>query len=112
MSIDHDAEHQALEHSIDATRRALGAAIGAVHTDVIRHRAETKDGFADLKGELGDVQTDLEAVRIDVAGVREDLGTVKGDVAGLRSDLDAVKGDVAEIKGTLAQILDRLPPRG
>ncbi len=117
MSIDHDAEHhdaehQALEHSIDASRRALGAAIGAVHTDVLRHRAETREGFADVKGDIGDVQTDLEAVRIDVSGLREDLGTVKGDVAGLREDLDAVKGDVAEIKGTLAQILDRLPSRG
>ncbi len=63
MSIDHDAEHQALEHSIDATRRALGAAIGDVHTDVVRHRAETKEGFAEVKADLSQVKADVAALR-------------------------------------------------
>ncbi len=36
---------------------------GDVHTDVLRHRAETKEGFAEVTADLSQVKADVAALR-------------------------------------------------
>lgn len=53
-------------------------------------------------------QSDLEAVKIDVAGLKDDVAILKGDVAGLKEDVATLKNDVASIKEDFHKILDSL----
>jgi len=65
-----------------------------------------KDNLREFQVELADFKTE----------VTEEITTLKGDVAGLRRDVAGINGELAEFKlevrGTLAEILDRLPPKG
>ncbi len=62
MSIDHDAEHQALEHAIDAGFRAQGDAIGRLHADVQEFRGETRANFEAIDRRFNRLEDKVGAV--------------------------------------------------
>ena len=58
-----------------------------------------KDNMREFQVELADFKTE----------VTDEITTLKTDVAGLKGELAEFK---LEVRGTLAEILDRLPPKG
>lgn len=53
----------------------------------------------------------LTGLRSDVRTLKGDVSALKGDVSTLKGDVSALKSDMGVVKGTLAEILDRLPPK-
>jgi chromosome segregation ATPase len=64
--------------------------------------ASLKTSFATLQADVVGLKADVATLQADVTGLKADVTTLKTDVAGL-------KADMAEVKGTLAEILRRLP---
>ena len=76
------------------------------------------DNLADLRRKFdtfGKVQARhtkaLKTLTGDVATLKTDVATLKTDVATLKTDVAGLKDDMVQVKGTLGEILDRLPPR-
>jgi chromosome segregation ATPase len=77
---------------------------------------------ADLGENVTGLRTDVNGLRNDVDGLRNDVDGLRNDVDGLSVKVDKLQVDVAglkteltefkvEVRGTLAEILDRLPPK-
>jgi chromosome segregation ATPase len=76
----------------------------AVSSDVYKLR----DDVNGLTVKVDKLQVDVTELKADVAGLKTDVAGLKTDVAGLKAELTEFK---VEVRGTLAEILDRLPPK-
>jgi chromosome segregation ATPase len=64
-----------------------------------------------LKTDVAQLKTDVAQLKTDVAELKTDVAQLKTDVAELKTDVAALRSDMAEMKGTVQQILARLPER-
>jgi hypothetical protein len=58
---------------------------------------------------LGQLISDVDILKTDVAGLKTDVAQLKTDVAGLKTDVAELRSDMAGVKATLGEILRRLP---
>ena len=83
--------------------------IGGLKDNMREFQVELADFKTEVTDEITTLKGDVSGLKTDVAGLKGDMTQVKGDVAGLKGELAEFK---LEVRGTLAEILDRLPPRG
>ena len=79
--------------------------------DVASLEAAFNSDVAVLKTDTATLKIDMVGIKTDVATLKTDMAGVKTDVATLKTDVTGLKADMVEVKGTLGEILDRLPPR-
>jgi chromosome segregation ATPase len=61
-----------------------------------------------LRNDVNELRKDVDGLSIKVDKLQVDVTELKTDVAGLKAELTEFK---VEVRGTLAEILDRLPPK-
>ena len=83
--------------------------IGGLKDNMREFQVELADFKTEVTDEITTLKGDVAGLKTDVAGLKGDMTQVKGDVAGLKGELAEFK---LEVRGTLAEILDRLPPKG
>jgi chromosome segregation ATPase len=89
----------------------LGENVTGLRTDVNGLRNDVNELRKDVDGlsiKVDKLQVDVTELKTDVAGLKTDVAGLKTDVAALKTELTEFK---VEVRGTLAEILDRLPPK-
>jgi hypothetical protein len=66
------------------------------------------EGLAELRKKFDDFATVQAKHTTMISNLADDLATLE---AAFNSDVAGLKADMVEVKGTLGEILDRLPPR-
>jgi len=103
----------------------LQADVTGLRTDVTGLQADVTGLRTDVTGLRTDVtglQADVTGLRTDVTGLKTEVtelkvdfvgftNHVRGELAGIDNTLYSMRSDVKAVKGTLAEILDRLPPK-
>jgi chromosome segregation ATPase len=84
------------------------AKVQSKHTQILE--TLTTD-VAGLTARVGTLETDVATLKTDVAELKTDVAELKTDVAELKTDVATLKTDMRDVKGTLSEILLRLPPR-
>jgi chromosome segregation ATPase len=101
------------------------AAREEVLTGLSQEMAELRDDVKVLKTDVGELKTDVAAVKTDVGELKTDVAAVKTDVGELKTDVaelkdnvtvlevkvDNLQADMVDVKGSLKEILDRLPAK-
>jgi len=83
----------------------LTSDVAGLKTDV----AELKTDVAELKTDVAELKTDVAELKTDVAELKTDVAELKTDVAEIRADMAGLRSDMTSMKGTLHDILSRLP---
>jgi chromosome segregation ATPase len=110
-----------LDNDVSALRRDLtgqdGVLIG-LSADVIALRTdvtELRTDVTELRTDVTALRTDVTELRTDVTELRTDVTKLQDDVTGLRTDVTKLQDDFTEFKvevrGTLKEILERLPAK-
>jgi chromosome segregation ATPase len=82
----------------------LGENVTGLRTDVNGLRNDVNELRKDVDG----LSIKVDKLQVDVTELKVDVTELKVDVAGLKAELTEFK---VEVRGTLAEILDRLPPK-
>jgi outer membrane murein-binding lipoprotein Lpp len=104
---------------------ALSKDVAGLTTRVDRLQAdvdELKTDVAGLKTDVDELKTDVDELKTDVASLKTDVAELRvdfvgfsnharGQFAAIDNTLYSMRSDMATVKGTLAEILDRLPPK-
>jgi chromosome segregation ATPase len=92
--------------------------VAVLKTDVAELKTDVsqlKTDVAGLKTDVAGLKTDVAGLRTDVAGLKTDVAVLKTDIAGLKTDVAGLRTDLvefkAEVKGSLKEILERLPAK-
>jgi hypothetical protein len=96
----------------------LQADVTGLRTDVTGLQADVTGLRTDVTGLQADVtglRTDFTELKTEVTELKVDFvgftNHVRGELAGIDNTLYSMRSDVKAVKGTLAEILDRLPPK-
>jgi chromosome segregation ATPase len=103
-------------------RDGLVIALSADVADLGENVTGLRTDVNGLKNDVNGLRNDVDGLRNDVDGLRNDVNELRKDVDGLSVKVDKLQVDVAglkteltefkvEVRGTLAEILDRLPPK-
>jgi chromosome segregation ATPase len=77
--------------------------------DLISDVAGLKTSVSVLEADNASLKTSFATLQADVVGLKADVATLQADVTTLKTDVAGLTADMAEVKGTLAEILRRLP---
>jgi hypothetical protein len=87
------------------------ARLWEIRRDTSVFAAEMSVLKTDMRDFKEEVSGRLDILEVDVADLKTDVTVLKTDVAELKTDVAGLKTDMTQVKGTLAEILDRLPPK-
>jgi outer membrane murein-binding lipoprotein Lpp len=95
----------------NAKLTALSKDVGGLTTKVDKLQAE----FTGLKAEVTGLKTEVTGLKAEFAQHQVDFvgftNHVRGELSGLDMAVCTLRSDVTAVKETLAEILDRLPPK-
>jgi len=86
-------------------QRYMRADLARIRTTQDRHTRM----IADLTSDVAGLKTDVAELKTDVAELKTDVAELKTDVAEIRADMAGLRSDMTSMKGTLHDILSRLP---
>jgi chromosome segregation ATPase len=93
-------------------QRYMRADLARIRTTQDRHTrmiADLTSDVAGLKTDVAELKTDVAELKTDVAELKTDVAELKTDVAEIRADMAGLRSDMTSMKGTLHDILSRLP---
>ena len=73
--------------------------------------AELRRQFAEFGEEMNGLRDGVAVLKTDVAGLKADVAGLKDNVTVLEVKVDQLQADMADVKGSLKEILNRLPAK-
>src|SRR6266700_5882239 len=86
----------------------LEESVRSLAFDMLAAKHAMKQFKEEVSGKLERLDDDVTGLKANVTGLKANVTGLKANVTGLKSDMAAFK---VEVTGTLAEILDRLPPK-
>jgi predicted nuclease with TOPRIM domain len=73
--------------------------------------AELRRQFAEFGEEMNGLRDGVAVLKTDVAGLNDNLTVLEVKADQLQTDVSQLKTDMADVRGSLKEILDRLPAK-